>query len=153
MTAHRIDFIDEDDARGVFLALFEQVAHAGRTNADKHFHEIGTADGEKWNVGFAGNRSCQQRFSGARRSNQKHTLGNAPAQFLEFLRLLQKVDDFLELFLRFFNTCNILESNYLLMCRQQAGAAFSEGKGFVSTALHLTHEENPEADNEEERSP
>src|SRR5205807_5799536 len=39
VTADRVDFIDEDDARRVFLALFKEVAHARGADADEHLHE------------------------------------------------------------------------------------------------------------------
>src|SRR5690349_23515440 len=42
MASDRVNFIDEDDARSVLLALLEQVAHAARTNADEHLYEVRT---------------------------------------------------------------------------------------------------------------
>ncbi len=47
MPAHRIDFIDEDDAGGVLLGLLEHVAHARGADADEHFHEIRPGNGER----------------------------------------------------------------------------------------------------------
>ena len=40
MTADRVDFINEDDARRVLLALFEKIAHAAGADADEHFDEV-----------------------------------------------------------------------------------------------------------------
>ena len=40
MTADRVDFVDEDDARRVFLALLEQIADARRADADEHLDEV-----------------------------------------------------------------------------------------------------------------
>src|SRR5205823_8624034 len=57
MTADRVDFVDENNAGRGFLALLEHVAHPRSTDADEHFDEIGTANGEKWNVRFAGDRA------------------------------------------------------------------------------------------------
>jgi hypothetical protein len=54
VTADSVDFIDEDDARGVLLALLEQVANARGAHADEHLDEIGTGDREERNVRFAG---------------------------------------------------------------------------------------------------
>ncbi len=42
MAPHGIDFIDEDDARRVALALLEQIAYAGGAHADKHLDKIRT---------------------------------------------------------------------------------------------------------------
>src|SRR4051794_40806592 len=36
----RVDFIDKDNARRILFALLEQVAHAARTHAHKHFDEV-----------------------------------------------------------------------------------------------------------------
>src|SRR5437762_9469252 len=44
MTSHRVDFIYKDDARSVFLALLEKVAHARCADADEHFDKVGSAD-------------------------------------------------------------------------------------------------------------
>ena len=40
MPAHGVDLVDEDDARCVGLPLLEEVAHARRTHAHEHFHEV-----------------------------------------------------------------------------------------------------------------
>src|SRR5580693_833138 len=42
-----VDFVDEDDAGRVLLALLEHVAHPRRTHANEHLHEVGTGDGEE----------------------------------------------------------------------------------------------------------
>jgi hypothetical protein len=42
MTTDGINFVDEDDAGCVFLALLEQVANARCANADKHLNKVGT---------------------------------------------------------------------------------------------------------------
>ena len=40
LTAHGIDFVDEDDAGRVFLGVFKHVAHSRGTHTHKHFHEV-----------------------------------------------------------------------------------------------------------------
>ena len=60
MAAHGVDFVDEDDARGVLLALLEQIAHAAGAHAHEHLHEVRTRDGEERHAGFAGDRAGQQ---------------------------------------------------------------------------------------------
>ena len=153
MAPHRVDFIYKDDARGVFLALFEQVANPRCADTDEHFHEIRSADREKRDVGFAGDCPCQKRFSGSRGANQQDAFGNASAKLLEFLWLFQEIDDFLQLLLGLFYTRNIFKCDLLLMRRQQPRPAFAERKRLVAAALHLAHEENPESDDEEKWSP
>src|SRR5215813_7381909 len=115
MAADGVDLIDEDDAGRVFLALFKQVAHTRSAHADKHLNEIRTGDREEGNVCFAGNRTSQQRLARSRRSHHQNALRNASAELLKLLRFLKKLDDFLKLFLGFFNTSNVFERNSLLL--------------------------------------
>ena len=144
MTAHRIDFVDEDDAGRVLLALFEEVADAACADADEHLHEVRTGDGEERHVGFAGHRAGEQRLAGSRRSDEKHALGNASAELLELLRLAQILDDLLQLFLGFVDTGHILEGDFLLLHREQARAALAEGESLVAARLHLAQHEEPD---------
>src|SRR5207248_10123908 len=60
MTSDRVDFIYKDDARSVFLALFEKVADARSADADEHFDKVGSADREERHIGFAGDRPRKQ---------------------------------------------------------------------------------------------
>ncbi len=57
MTADRVDFVDEDDARRVLLGLLEHVAHARSADADEHLDEVGAGNRKERNVGFAGDRA------------------------------------------------------------------------------------------------
>src|SRR5687767_6525911 len=153
MSSNGIDFVDKNNAGGVFLSLLKQITHPAGADADKHLDKIRTADGEKGNVGFAGNGPRQQGLPRTRRPHQKNALGDSPSEFLEFLGFFQELDDLRQLFLRFLYSGDILESHLLLLARQQARAAFAERKSFVPAALHLAHEENPEADQKDERQP
>jgi len=69
MAADRVDFVNEDDARRLFLRLLEHVSDAGRAHADKHFHKVGTGDGEERHLGFTGDGFRQQGFTGADLAN------------------------------------------------------------------------------------
>ena len=40
MTAHGIDFVDKDNARGLLLRLLEHIAHPRRADTHKHFDEV-----------------------------------------------------------------------------------------------------------------
>ena len=144
MASHGVDFVDEDDARGVLLALLEQVAHAAGAHAHEHFHEVRSGDGEERHVRFARDGAGQQRLAGSRRADQQHALGNAPAQLLELLRLAQELDDLLQFFLGFLDAGNVFKRHLLLLRGVQAGAALAEAQGLVPAALHLAHHEDPE---------
>src|SRR5262249_35304303 len=150
---NRVDFIYEDDARRILLTLFEQIADARRADADEHFDKVRTADREERYVGFSRDCSRQQCLTCTRGTDKQDAFRNASTQLLELLRFLQEVDDLLQLFLGFIYSGNIFESDFLLMRRQETRAALAEGEGFVATALHLPHEEDPEPDKEEEGRP
>ncbi len=72
MATDRVDFIDEHDAGRVLLGLLEHVAHAGRTHADEHFHEVRTRDAEERHLGLARDGARQQRLAGTRGADQQH---------------------------------------------------------------------------------
>src|SRR6185369_9193897 len=114
MTADGVDLVDEDDARRVLLALLEQVADAAGADADEHLHEVRAADREKRHVGLAGHRPREQRLARSRRAHEQHALRDAAAKLLELLRLLEELDDLLELFLRLVNARHVFERNFLL---------------------------------------
>jgi hypothetical protein len=109
MTADRIDFVDEDDARRMFLRLLEHVAHARGADADEHLDEIGTGNGEERDFRFAGDRFGEQRFTGAGRTDHQHAARNAAAEFLELGRIAQEFDQLLHFVFRFIDARDIGE--------------------------------------------
>ena len=113
MTADRVDLVDEDNARRVLLALLEEVANTRRADADKHLDEVGTRNREEGNVRFARDRARQQGLAGSRGAHHQHALGNAAAELLELLRLLEELDDLLKLLLRLVNAGDVLEAALL----------------------------------------
>ena len=153
MAADRVDFVDEDDAGRILLALFEHVAHTRSADADEHFDEIGTRDREERHVGFAGDGAGQKRLAGARRPDQETALRNLAAQALELMRVLQKFDDFLEFLLGLVDAGDILECDAAGLFGQQPRARLAEPHGLAAARLHLAHEENPDADQQQHREP
>ena len=119
MAADRVDFVDEDDAGRVLLALLEHVAHAAGADADEHLDEVGAGDGEERHVGFARDGARQQRLTGARRTDQQAAFRDLAAQALEFLRVLQEVDDLFELGLGLLDAGDVVEGDAALALGQQ----------------------------------
>ena len=115
VTPDRIDFINEDDAGSVLLALLEQVTNPACAHPHEHLHEIGTGDGEERYVRFAGHSPRQQCFARSRRSYEQHAFRNASTQLLELLRLAQELDDLPQLFLGLIHACHVLERDFLLL--------------------------------------
>ena len=153
MTADGVDFVDEDQAGRILLALLEHVAHPARADADEHLDEVRAGDGEERHVGLAGDRPGQQRLAGARRADQQHTLGDLAAQALELLRIAQEFDDLLDFLLRLFDAGNVLERDPAGALGQQARARLAEAHGPAGPRLHLPHEENPHRDDQDDRQP
>ena len=153
MAADGVNLVDEDDAGRVLLALLEQVADAAGADADEHLDEVRAADREERHVGLAGNGAREQRLARSRGAHQQDALGNAAAELLELLRLAQELDDLLELVLGLVDAGDVLERHLLLRAGRQLRLALAERQRLVAAALHLAHEEDPEADQQQDRRP
>ncbi len=105
--AQGVQFIDEDDARGLRGGLREKIANARRAHADEHLHKLGAADAEERHFRLPGHGPGQKGFAGSRRADQQHPFGDSAAQFLEFFRRFEKFDNFLEFFLGFIDAGHI----------------------------------------------
>jgi len=90
---HRVDLVDEDDARGVLLGLPEEVAHARRAHAHEHLHELGPRDGEERHPALAGHRLGQQRLARAGRALEDHAARDACAEVGVPLGVFEEVHD------------------------------------------------------------
>src|SRR5690606_41396514 len=113
------------------------VRHGRGAYADESLDEVGPADGKERDVGLTLDGAGEQRLAGARLSNEEHALRDAAAKLLELLRLLQEIDDLLELLLRLVYPGDVLEGDLLLRARRQLRAALAEREGLVPPALHL----------------
>src|SRR5258708_7920502 len=109
MAAYGINFVDEDNAWSVLLALLEQVTYAACADADEHLNKVRAGDTEKRHVGFAGNSAGQQSFASARMTYQQHAFGNASAELLEFLCFAQEFDDLPQFFFVFIHAGHVSE--------------------------------------------
>ena len=95
----------------------------------------------------------EQGLARTRRPHQQDALGNLAAQALEFLRVLQVLDDFLKLLLCLIDAGDVLEGDAARLLGQKPGPRFAETHGLAAPRLHLTHEENPHADQEQHGEP
>ena len=153
LAAHRVDFVDKNQAGGVFLALGEQVAHAGSADAHEHFHKIRAGYGEERHSCLPGHGPGQQRLACSRRADEQHALGDTSAKPRELARIGQEFHHFSQLFLGFIHAGNIGESDLGLILRHHAGARAPERHGLAPAALHLAHEENPYSDKQQHGEP
>src|SRR5699024_8426963 len=72
LATNRVDLVDEDDTRPIFLSLLNQVTHARCTNTDEHFYEVRAGDGVERNACLARNRASQQSLTCTRRAIEQH---------------------------------------------------------------------------------
>ena len=126
LAADRVDLVDEDDARRVALGLVEQVADAAGADADEHLDELGAGDAEERHAGLAGDGAGHQRLAGAGRPDEQDAARDARAERVELLRVLEELDDFLELRLGLVDAGDVVERDDRLVAEEHAGAALAE---------------------------
>ena len=153
MPADRVDFVDEDDAGRVLLALLEHIAHPAGTDADKHLDKVGSGNREKRHVRLAGDRPGQQRLAGSGRSDQQHALRDLAAEPLELLRVLKVFDDLFQFLLGFVDAGYVFKGDATDFFGQKPRSALAEAHGAAAAALHLPHEKYPHADQQQHREP
>lgn len=151
MATDGVDFVDEDDARCVLLRLLEHVAHAACADADEHFNEVRTGDREERHIGFTGDSTGEKRLTGTGRADQQHAAWNTAAKTLEFLRIAQEFDDFLEILFGFVDAGDILERDATMSLCQKLRLRLAEAHGAARPALHLAHEEQPDTKDQQHR--
>ena len=72
---------------------------------------------EEGHAGLAGDGPGQQRLAGARRPDQQHAARDARAERVELLRVLEELDDFLELRLGLVDAGHVVERDVGLLPR------------------------------------
>ncbi len=151
MPSDGVDLVDEDDAGARLLRLLEQVADARGADADEHLDEVGAGDREERDAGLTGGRAREQRLAGAGRPVQQHALGDARAERLELLRVLEELLDLVQLLDGLVGAGDVLVGDLGRVGRHALGLALAEAHHLRAAALHLVHDEDPEADQEQER--
>ena len=106
-----VDFVDKDDTGGLLLGLAEQIAHLGRAHADEHLDEFRSGHGEEGYTRLARYGLGKHRLAGSRRADQQNAFGHLSPDLAVFLRILQILDDLLEVFLRLVHAFHIAEAN------------------------------------------
>ena len=123
---HGVDLVHEDDAGRVLLGLLEEVAHARGADADEHLDEVRAGDREEGHARLAGHGTREQRLAGARRAVEQDALGNARAESLELLGVLQELLDLVELLDRLVDTRHVAEGDLRGGRRHAAGLGATE---------------------------
>ena len=141
LLADGVDLVDEDDAGGLFLGLFEQVADLGSAHAHEHLDEFRTGHREEGHVGFTGHGLGQHGLAGARRADEQDALGHLGADVLVLAGVVQVVNDLLQVLLGLVLTGHIREVDALGGLDVDLGVGFSHAaKHHGVGAAHLIHE-------------
>mmetsp|Transcript_12990 Transcript_12990/g.36850 ORF Transcript_12990/g.36850 Transcript_12990/m.36850 type:complete len:647 (+) Transcript_12990:384-2324(+) len=131
-----VDLVDEDDAGRVLLGLLEEVAHAGRADADEHLDELGARHGEEGHASLAGDGPGEERLAGAGGALEEHPAGDLRAQRGEALRLLQEHHDLLELCLGAVDTHDVVEGHAGVRLHLNLGLRLAEVHGVPGAPEH-----------------
>ena len=153
MAADRVDLVDKNNTGGLFLGLVEHIAHPGGAHADKHFHEIGSGDGEERHLGLAGDGLGQQGFTGARLPDHQDAPWNTTTEFLEAAGITQEIHQFLDVLLGLVHARHVGERRGDLVLAQQPRLALAKAHGATAStrsALHLAHKEHEYGDNDQD---
>src|ERR1041384_2752297 len=131
----------------------KQATAEGGADVDEHLDEVGAGDREERDVRLAGDGAREEGLAGARRAHQQDALRDLAAELRELLRLLEELDDLVQLELRLVDAGHVLERDLLRAAGEKLRLRLAEREGLVAARLHLAHEEDPEPDEEEERGP
>src|SRR5690242_16731302 len=144
VTAYRVDFVDENDARRRFLSLLKHVTHTGGAHSDEHLDEIRAADGKERHVSFTRDGTCQQGLTSAGRANHQHALGNTATEFLKFLRITQELDQLLHFILGFFYACHVAKRDLVFVTGEHPRLGLAEIERALASHPDLLSEQEIE---------
>ncbi len=95
-----VELVDEDDGGRLLARLLEEVAHARRSHADDHLHELRAAEREEGDPRLARHRAREQCLSRARRPDKQDTFRGGAAQPCVLGGIAQEIDDLDQFVLR-----------------------------------------------------
>ena len=151
MAADRVDLVDEDDAGRVLLGLLEHVADAAGADADEHLDEVRARNGEEGDVGLAGDGAGEQGLAGAGRADQQRALRDLAAEAGELGRVLEELDDLLQLLARLVDAGDVVEGDAAVLLGQHLGLGLAEAhRARAGILLHLAHHEEGDAEDQQE---
>ena len=100
---------------------------------------------------LAGDGPGHQRLARAGRADQQDAARDARPERVELLGIFEELDDFLELRLGLVDAGHVVERDDRLVAEEHARAALAEAEGLVIGALGLSHHEEDEAADHDQR--
>jgi len=153
LAADGIDLIDKDDAWRMLLRLLEHVPHPGRTDADEHLDEVRAGNREERHFRFARDRLCKQGLAGTRRADHQHAFRDVATELLELRGVAQEIDEFRYLFLGLVAPATSANDSEFALSSSILASTCRTKTPRHAAALHLPHEEHPNADQQQHREP
>lgn len=95
--------------------LTKQIPNTSCALTHEHLIELGSSGMEEWHACLPGHRAGQQGLAGARWAHQQHSLGQLAAQIRELVRILQELDDLLQLLFRLVASLDVVKLNVDLL--------------------------------------
>ena len=151
LAADRVNLVHEDDAGRVPLGLVEQIADSAGADADEHLHELGARDGEERHARFTRHGPSEKRLAGAWRADEKDAARDPGAERVELLRVLEELDDLLEIRLCLIDPRDVGKGHDRLVAEEHPRSALAEAQSLVVGALGLAHEEDDEQNDDQDR--
>ena len=114
--SHGVDLVDEDDAAiRVLLGLLEELSHSFGPHAHKELLEFRSCCLDELALGLVSEGSSQHCLAGSWRTIEEHASSDSGSEFLEFLWIVKKVNDLLELGLDELTPINVIETTVVLV--------------------------------------
>ena len=151
LAAHRVDLVDEDDARAVLARLLEQVAHTRGADADEHFHEVRAGDGVERHAGLARHGAGEQGLTGAGRAVQQHAARDLRAQLLVHGGVGEEVHHLVQLVHGLVRASHVRERVGRVVFGQLLGLGAADAEWPAAAGLQAVHEEEDQAEDQDHR--
>lgn len=128
LASNGVELIDEDDGGSTLASSGEELANAtsadsdvpaiprgsapvvGRSEKNVHLVKFGSRSREEVNTSLSGNSTREEGFSSSRRAGQKDSARDLAAELRKALRVLQELDNLVQLGLGLFAAVDILEA-------------------------------------------
>ena len=135
-----VNLINKYDTWCVFLGFLKQISNSGSSDTNKHLYKLRTGQGEEWHICFSCNSLGKKSLTCSRRSHKQCALRKLRTNLRIFARIVQKIHNLLQRFLRFFLSCNIFKKDSCLLLDISLRTALADTHdSSAASFVHATH--------------